>query len=153
MKYKLGSAVLAALLLTGCADDVSQNGIDTMSEGAAIPGSPEDFRNSVNDRVYFAYNQHGIDGEANAILAQQADWLKQYPNAGATIEGHADERGTREYNLALSEKRAMGAMRALQKHGVANALRTTALGKDRPVVEGNSEEARRANRVAITLID
>lgn len=151
MKYKLTTAVLAALLLTGCADDAAKRSVDTMSEGAAVPGSAEDFRNSVTDRVYFAYNQHGIDGEADAILAQQAGWLKQYPNVAAVIEAHADERGTREYNLALSEKRGQATLRALRKHGVTNSLRVNAVGKDRPVTEGSDENAYRANRVAITL--
>ncbi|WP_188056135.1 MULTISPECIES: peptidoglycan-associated lipoprotein Pal [unclassified Sphingosinithalassobacter] len=119
-----------------------------------IPGSPEDFRRSVmGDTVYFALDQHDIDAEARAILDSQARWLAQYPNRRITIEGHADERGTREYNLALGDRRANSAKNYLAARGVSPARITTiSYGKERPVALGSNESAWAQNRRAVTIV-
>jgi len=122
--------------------------------GAAVPGSQEDLAQSAGDRVFFAFDRSDISPEAQQTLQRQAEWLQRYPNVSATIEGHCDERGTREYNLALGERRANAAKQVLIAAGVSPArLSTISYGKDRPVVPGSTEEAWAQNRVAITTVN
>ena len=152
MKFNISTALLAtALLATGCANNTDGQDGGGISDGPAVPGSSQDFRNSVNDRVHFGYDKSDISSEASTTLSEQSAWLKQYPNVNVTLEGHADVRGTREYNLALSEKRAINTKHALRAAGVeAGRMDTNALGKDQLVAEGDNEETHQANRVVIT---
>ncbi len=119
-----------------------------------VPGSQQDLEASAGDRVFFAFDRSDITPEAQQILARQADWLRRYPNVTVTIEGHCDERGTREYNLALGERRAQAAKNVLVASGVpASRISTISYGKERPIVVGSNEEAWAQNRVAITTVN
>jgi peptidoglycan-associated lipoprotein len=122
--------------------------------GVAVPGSQADFLQSVpSDRVFFDTDEFALSGEARATLDAQADYLARYPNVSVTIEGHADERGTREYNLALGDRRANSARNYLESRGVAaNRMTTISWGKERPAVEGSSESAWSRNRRAVTVL-
>ncbi len=128
------------------------------SEGSvgtsAVPGSIADFRQtSGSDTVLFAYDSYQVDDTAKAILGKQAEWLARYPNVKVTIEGHTDERGTREYNLALGDRRANAAKNFLAAQGVsASRMQTISYGKERPVAEGSDEAAYAQNRRAVTVI-
>jgi peptidoglycan-associated lipoprotein len=121
---------------------------------AAVPGSQQDLAQSAGDRVFFAFDRSDISSEAQQTLQRQAEWLQRYPNVTVTIEGHCDERGTREYNLALGERRANAAQQVLVAAGVPSSrVSTISYGKDRPIVPGSNEEAWAQNRVAITTIN
>lgn len=119
-----------------------------------VPGSQADFVASMNGRdvIYFDTDQYNIDSADAAALQGQAQWLLRYPNKRATIEGHCDERGTRDYNLALGERRANAAKNYLASLGVdANRLSTVSYGKERPVAMGSDESAWAQNRRAATI--
>jgi peptidoglycan-associated lipoprotein len=119
-----------------------------------VPGSQQDLEASAGDRVLFAFDRSDITPEAQQILARQADWLRRYPNVTVTIEGHCDERGTREYNLALGERRAQAVKNVLVASGIsASRVSTISYGKERPIVVGSNEEAWAQNRVAITTVN
>lgn len=117
------------------------------------PGSAADFRRSItSDTVNFALDQSDVDATARAILDTQAEWLNRYPNVRVTLEGHADERGTREYNLALGERRANAAKNYLAAKGIsASRITTISYGKERPVALGSDEESWAQNRRAVTV--
>ena len=118
------------------------------------PGSQQDLEASAGDRVFFAFDRSDITPEAQEILARQADWLRRYPNVTVTIEGHCDERGTREYNLALGERRAQAVKNVLVASGIpASRISTISYGKERPAVVGSSEEAYAQNRRAVTTVN
>ena len=121
---------------------------------ATVPGSAADFRRSVSsDTVHFSVDQYDIDPQARAILDTQAQWLARYPNVRITIEGHCDERGTREYNLALGDRRANAAKNYLAERGVSPARITTiSYGKERPVAMGSDEDSWAQNRRAVTVV-
>jgi len=119
----------------------------------ALPGSQQDLE-SAGDRVFFAFDRSDITPEAQEILARQADWLRRYPNVTVTIEGHCDERGTREYNLALGERRAQAVKNVLVASGIPpSRISTISYGKERPAVVGSSEEAYAQNRRAVTTVN
>ena len=119
-----------------------------------LPGSQQDLEASAGDRVFFAFDRSDITPEAQEILARQADWLRRYPNVTVTIEGHCDERGTREYNLALGERRAQAVKNVLVASGIpASRISTISYGKERPAVVGSSEEAYAQNRRAVTTVN
>lgn len=120
----------------------------------AIPGSQADFVVQMMgaDTVYFDNDRYNIDSQDAAALAQQAQWLSHYPNKRAMIEGHCDERGTRDYNLALGERRANAAKNYLVSQGVdASRVTTVSYGKERPVALGSDEAAWAKNRRAVTV--
>ena len=120
----------------------------------ALPGSQQDLEASAGDRVFFAFDRSDITPESQQILERQADWLRRYPNVTVTIEGHCDERGTREYNLALGERRAQAVKNVLVALGVpASRISTISYGKERPAVVGSSEEAYAQNRRAVTTVN
>jgi len=120
----------------------------------ALPGSQQDLEASAGDRVFFAFDRSDITPEAQETLARQADWLRRYPNVTVTIEGHCDERGTREYNLALGERRAQAVKNVLVAMGIpASRISTISYGKERPAVVGSSEEAYAQNRRAVTTVN
>lgn len=123
-------------------------------EGVPTPGSQADFvqRMMGQDTIYFDTDRYNIDSQDMAALQAQAQWLLQYPNKRATIEGHCDERGTREYNLALGERRANAAKNYLVTLGVdAGRLSTVSYGKERPIALGSNEDAWSRNRRAVTV--
>ena len=122
--------------------------------GVAVPGSRADFIQSVpSDRVFFDFDSYSLDGEDRATLDAQAAWLARHPTVRVTIEGHADERGTREYNLALGDRRANAARDYLQSRGVAaSRMQTISWGKERPAVEGSNEYAWSQNRRAVSVV-
>jgi peptidoglycan-associated lipoprotein len=119
-----------------------------------IPGSAADFvAQAGTDTVLFPFDSYDIDDEARTILGKQAEWLARYPSVRVTVEGHADERGTREYNLALGDRRATAAKNFLAAQGVATSRMTTiSYGKERPVAEGTDEAAFARNRRAVTVV-
>ncbi|MGV9005620.1 MAG: peptidoglycan-associated lipoprotein Pal [Brevundimonas sp.] len=121
--------------------------------GAVVPGSEQDFVVNIGDRVYFDLNMYQIRPEAFARLDAQAQWLQRYPQVTIRIEGNADERGTREYNLALAARRAESVRNYLVDRGIpAGRIDTISYGKERPIAEGSNEEAWARNRNAHTAI-
>jgi peptidoglycan-associated lipoprotein len=124
-----------------------------VGSSAIVPGSQQDLAATAGDRVFFAFDRSDIDAEGRETLRKQADWLNRYPNVDVRIEGHCDERGTREYNLALGARRANAVKNVLIAEGVSPArISTISYGKDRPIVLGSNEEAWAQNRVAITTV-
>ncbi len=121
---------------------------------AVVPGSAADFLRSVtSDTIHFALDQYDIDSEARATLDSQSAWLAKYPNAPVTIEGHCDERGTREYNLALGDRRANAAKNYLAARGISpTRITTISYGKERPIALGSDEASWAQNRRAVTII-
>ncbi len=121
--------------------------------GPAVPGSQEDFVRSVAaDHIFFDTDRYNIDSQDAAVLQSQAQWLARYPNKRVVIEGHCDERGTRDYNLALGERRANAAKNYLASLGVdASRIRTVSYGKERPAAAGSNEQAWAQNRRAVTV--
>ena len=124
-------------------------------QGQIIPGSQEDFLASVGqsgDHILFDTDRFNIDSQDQVTLQGQAQWLARYPNTRVTVEGHADERGTREYNLALGERRANSAKNYLASLGVdASRIQTVSYGKERPFAIGSDESAWAQNRRAVTV--
>ena len=117
------------------------------------PGSQQDLAANVGDRVFFGYDQVDLSPEARATLDRQAQWLKQYGNVSVTIEGHADERGTREYNIALGARRAQAVRDYLASRGVQpGRMRTVSYGKERPVAVCNDISCWSQNRRAVTVL-
>jgi peptidoglycan-associated lipoprotein len=122
--------------------------------GSYAPGSQQDLAANAGDRVFFAYDHSDISSEGQQILQRQAEWLKRYSQVTVTIEGHCDERGTREYNLALGERRAAAVKNVLVALGIPAArIQTISYGKERPIVVGSSEEGYAQNRVGITTVN
>ena len=119
-----------------------------------IPGSSDDFILNVPDRVYFAYDRYDLSAEATMTLDTQVRWLQNYSNVAIVIGGHADNRGTREYNLALSERRAQSVRDYMVGLGIsADRITVVPYGKERPAVIGNNETAWAENRRAVTNFD
>jgi peptidoglycan-associated lipoprotein len=119
-----------------------------------VPGSRADLlAQAGTDTVHFATDSSDVDAEAQAILTKQAAWLVKYPNVRVTVEGHCDERGTREYNLALGDRRANSAKNFLVNAGVSAArISVISYGKERPVATGSDEESWAQNRRAVTVV-
>ncbi|MCO6388174.1 peptidoglycan-associated lipoprotein Pal [Aliihoeflea sp. 40Bstr573] len=155
-------AFVAGLALAGCASKQTPNNAADLGLGAggagsgiaATPGSSQDFTVNVGDRIFFDTDSTVIRADAQQTLARQAQWLNQYGNYGITVEGHADERGTREYNLALSARRAAATRDYLASQGVAaNRIRTISYGKERPVAVCDNISCWSQNRRAVTVLD
>jgi len=162
------SLLLASVSLAGCASTPKELPPQPVSASTStqpaqplpppqptgpVPGSEADFLASViSDTVHFELDKYAIDGESEGILRSQAQWLARYPGKAITIEGHCDERGTREYNLALGERRANAAKNYLIGLGVdAGRISTVSYGKERPVALGSDEAAWAKNRRAVTI--
>ena len=149
-------ALVAALAVTGCASKKAPNSAADLGLNAgnnATPGSQQDFTLNVGDRIFFDTDSSMIRGDAQQTLAKQAQWLSQYRNYAITIEGHADERGTREYNIALGARRAAAARDYLASRGVpANRMRTISYGKERPVALCDDSSCQTQNRRAVTVL-
>jgi peptidoglycan-associated lipoprotein len=162
MNLRSLSLLAGVLLLAACADNPSTTA-DSSGKGAGAaptntssvaPGSKEDFVQNVGDRVFFDFDKSDVKPEGRTILQRQADWLKRYPNVTVTVEGHCDERGTREYNLALGERRAAAVKKMLTALGVAgNRVSTISYGKERPAVVGSNDAAWAQNRRGVTVVN
>jgi peptidoglycan-associated lipoprotein len=126
----------------------------TTQTNGVSPGSRADFLNQAgSDTVHFATDSSDVDSEATAILTKQAAWLQKFPNVRVTVEGHCDERGTREYNLALGDRRANSAKNFLVNAGVNPArISVISYGKERPVATGSDEDSWAQNRRAVTVV-
>ncbi len=154
---KLLGALSAVMLLAACetaGSDSSKNGGNGSANGENTgPGTQGDLEANVGDRVFFALNSSVISSEGQATLNRQAAWLKSNGSVNVTVEGHADERGTREFNLALGERRANAAKEYLVNNGVpASRIETTSYGKERPAVVGSNEAAWSQNRRSVTVV-
>jgi peptidoglycan-associated lipoprotein len=132
---KLVLALVVALGLAACSSNKAADaGLAGGAAGAATPGSAQDFVVNVGDRVFFETDATDLTPKATATLDKQAQWLSQYPRYAITVEGHADERGTREYNFALGQRRAETVRDYLAARGVnAGRIKTISYGKERPV--------------------
>ena len=146
------AAIVAMMLSMGaCAN--GNLGVSAMV-GAATPGSPQDFVVNVGDRVFFANDQTDLTPQAIAALEKQAQWLRAHPRYTFKIEGHADERGTREYNIALGARRAQNVRSFLISRGIdASRMWTISYGKERPVAVCNDESCWSQNRRAVTVLN
>ena len=166
MKFvSIGLVLVTALALAGCSKKAPETlppgpggsgGAQVQTEVPLGPvaGSQADFLVQMNgqDTIYFDTDRYDVDSADAAALQTQANWLARYPSKRATIEGHADERGTREYNIALGERRASAARNYLVSIGVAvDRLSIVSYGKERPVATGSTEAAWARNRRAVTV--
>jgi peptidoglycan-associated lipoprotein len=151
------AAIAALMIIAGCSSNNNNSGTGNEPPSASTsvaPGSIGDFRQNVGDRVYFDTDMSSFREDGRATLAKQAEWLKKYPNYPITIEGKCDERGTREYNLALGERRANAARQYLVAQGIpASRIKTVSYGKERPEAVGSDEGSWARNRVAITALE
>ena len=144
------AAIAALTLMAACSSSTQE---PPQAGTSVTPGSIADFRQNVGDRVYFDTDMSNIREDGRATLAKQADWLKKYTNYPILIEGKCDERGTREYNLALGERRANAVRQYLVAQGLpAERVKTISYGKERPEVVGSDEGAWARNRVGITAL-
>jgi len=146
---KLGVVVLAMGFLAACSSTKEEK--PPVSSGPTTssirPGSQEDLKTNVGDTVFFDFDSHAIRADAQATLQKQAAWLAKYPQVRLSIEGHCDERGTREYNLALGDRRAYAVKEFLVSLGVdANRLTTKSYGKERPICSESDEACWAQNR-------
>jgi peptidoglycan-associated lipoprotein len=147
---KFAAAVVATLAIAGCAKQTDQSALAS----AAVPGSQQDFVVNVGDRVFFETDSSELTEQARATLDKQAQWLNNYNRYAFTIEGHADERGTREYNIALGARRAETVREYLVSRGLSGQrMRTISYGKERPVVVCNDISCWSQNRRAVTVLD
>ena len=171
MFYKFLISTLLILFVAACAskpkdsadasgtgsssDDSSVSGTITETAGSGIvAGSQEDLIVNVGDRVFFGYDSSDLDSDALELLQDQVAWLKQNSDVSITIEGHCDERGTREYNLALGEKRAQSVKNYLIGLGISSdRVSTISYGKERPAVIGSNDGAWAQNRRSVTLVN
>ena len=173
MFYKFFISIFMVLFVAACAttpkasadssgsgssssgSDVSSEGNITETTGSGIvSGSQEDLIVNVGDRVFFGYDSSDLDSDALELLQDQVAWLKQNSDVSVTIEGHCDERGTREYNLALGEKRAQAVKNYLIGLGInPDRVSTISYGKERPAVVGSNDGAWAQNRRSVTIVN
>jgi peptidoglycan-associated lipoprotein len=157
--FKKALCLAATLaLVTACGSD-SNSGGNGMADGSGkyggkiVEGQQSDLAANVGDRVFFDFDKSDLTPEARATLDRQAAWLKKYASNNVTIEGHCDERGTREYNLALGERRATAVKNYLVADGISAArVKTVSYGKERPAVLGSNEAAWAQNRRGVTVV-
>ena len=150
---RLAGALVAALSIAACAN---QNAGDPTNANAAVaaPGSQQDFVVNVGDRVFFETDSTELTPQSRATLDKQAQWLQRYGQYAFMIEGHADERGTREYNLALGARRAQTVRDYLISRGIAaNRMNTISYGKERPVAICDDISCWSQNRRAVTVLN
>ncbi len=157
MKFKIAAAIGAAAMIAACASKPEEV-VATPSTGTTAPAGPTagsvgDFQQTSGDRVFYAFDSYALTGEARNSLSQQAAWLQAYPSVKIQVAGNCDERGTREYNLALGARRANAAKDYLVGLGIdPSRITTISYGKERPVDPRSSEEAWSLNRNAHTVI-
>jgi peptidoglycan-associated lipoprotein len=149
---KMAAVLVAVVGLAACANNptAQQAGV----AGAAVPGSAQDFVVNVGDRVFFETDSTELTPQARTTLDKQAQWLQHYNRYSFTVEGHADERGTREYNIALGARRAQVSREYLASRGIdPNRMRTISYGKERPVAVCNDISCWSQNRRAVTVLN
>jgi len=152
MRLKFLSLIAVVALAAACATPATETGSAT-GEGAAGPGTQADLVANVGDRVHFCFDCYDLNADARATLQKQAEWMKTNGNVTVMIEGHCDERGTREYNLALGNRRASAVQDYLSSLGVsADRLTTISYGKERPHNPASDETAWAENRRAVTVV-
>ncbi len=172
MRFKILGLIAAAALVAAC-ETAPEEKAATSGAGAAMaattaaptvsppppapmgpaPGSKADFEANVGDRVFYDFDKYNLKADARGILEKQAAWLNKWPAVTITVEGHCDERGTREYNLALGERRANSVKDYLVALGVnPSRIRTISYGKERPVALGSNDAAWAQNRRGVTAI-
>lgn len=165
MKLRLLGVIAAVALVAAC-ESATEGAISNTGSGSTIPGSglstittpsvtpQQEFEQTVGqDRVFFDFDKYAVRQDAKPVLARWIDWMKRHPQHPVVLEGHADERGTREYNLALGERRANAVKEFLTAHGIPSSRTTTiSYGKERPAVPGSNEAAWAQNRRAIAVI-
>jgi peptidoglycan-associated lipoprotein len=145
------ATLIAGLAISACANKPATDSL--ASAGVASPGSQQDFVVNVGDRVFFESDSSELTMQSRGTLDKQAQWLQQYGNYTFTIEGHADERGTREYNIALGARRAQAVRDYLASQGIQpNRMRTVSYGKERPVAVCNDISCWSQNRRAVTVL-
>ena len=165
MRIKSFTYLAAALFLTtACAETMQDSGASQGSGGnkqaktttttsSVMPGTGRDFVVNVGDRVFFDFDKSSLNSDARGQLEKQAAWLRKFGSVNLTLEGHADERGTREYNLALGERRANSAKDFLVALGITpNRIKVISYGKERPAALGQNEAAWRQNRRAVSIV-
>jgi peptidoglycan-associated lipoprotein len=173
MRLNILSLVAMFSLLAACAQDqnmadsssrsgsASNNQTTSSSSGSSsagvsygtVPGSQENFVSEVGDRIFFGYDKSDLTMDSQATLDRQAAWLQKYPSVRVSIEGHCDERGTREYNLALGERRASATKDYLVARGVdGGRISTISYGKEKPVALGNDKDSWSQNRRGVTVV-
>lgn len=146
------AALGLALIIAGCAGRGGD--LENAAAGAAAPGTVQEFQVTVGDRVLFTVDSATLTPQARATLDRQAVWLNQYGQFAFTVEGHADERGTREYNLALGARRASAVETYLISRGVAaNRMKTISYGKERPIAVCNDISCWSQNRRSVTVLN
>jgi len=161
MALRFVSVLAALLLLAACETSTQGSGGASGSGGSgasSLPGprtgSAEDFVVNVGDRVFFDFDKYNLKPQARDALQRQATWLQKFPSITVSVEGHADERGTREYNLALGERRANSVKNYLVALGVnPNRIKTISYGKERPVAVYNDISCWSQNRRAVTVLN
>ncbi len=150
---RIAAVVIAALAIASCAKQ-QQADPNAMAANAAAPGSQQDFVVNVGDRVFFETDSSELTPQARETLDKQAQWLNNYNRYAFTIEGHADERGTREYNIALGARRAQTVRDYLVSRGVSvQRMHTISYGKERPVAVCNDISCWSQNRRAVTVLN
>ena len=152
--FKLAAVCCCFLALAACSKKNTPDlEAGTGGIGQARPGSEQDFATNVGDRIYFIVDQSDLTPEGQEILTKQAQWLQQYSNVVVQVEGHSDERGTREYNIALSARRATATREFLIAQGVnPKRISSIAYGKERPAALCDAEQCWTQNRRAVTVI-
>tara|TARA_R110002110_G_scaffold191086_4_gene399240 strand:+ start:221 stop:718 length:498 start_codon:yes stop_codon:yes gene_type:complete len=157
----LALSVLLAACSTSDQSGAGTTGASTSGAGADVtqaprgpaPGTQADLNQTIGDRVFFDTDRHNLDGEAQQTVQAWAQWLRENPNVSVLIEGHADERGTRDYNLALGARRSFEVKSALQAMGInGSRIETTTFGKERPAVVGSNPAAWAQNRRAVMVV-
>ncbi len=151
------AAFSAALMLAGCSTpkpvEAPPANNTSPTSSTIVPGSAEDLRVNVGDTVHFAYNEYNIEDNDKATLQRQATWLQKYPSVRVTVEGDCDERGTREYNLALGARRANAVKEYLVSLGVSSGrVETISYGKEHPICTASTEDCWAQNRRGVTSI-
>jgi len=150
---RLAGIIIAALSIGACARNPADNPA-LANASAAVPGSQQDFVVNVGDRVFFETDSSELTPQAVATLEKQAQWLRAYPQYAFLVEGHADERGTREYNIALGARRAQAVRDYLASRGVqGHRMRTISYGKERPVAVCDDISCWSQNRRAVTVLN
>lgn len=158
MRFKIMSLIAVVGLVAACGTAPTTETATTAGDGGAMaastgPGSQSDLVANVGDRVHFCFDCYNLTPEARATLQKQAAWMKTNSNVKIVIEGHCDERGTREYNLALGHRRANAVYDYLMSLGVTmDRMATISYGKERPQNPASDEIAWAANRRAVTMV-